>query len=128
MSEQSVPVRQDGVVDPQILQNLNDRQRRAGQNTLLQPCLVEEANVLVHVEDVPVTEPLDILAGVRDLLQILILAVVEDGVIHYDTIHGVVVIGSKDMLFEIFAVGFAQLEFEAAGALSDDLLWTRAMW
>lgn len=59
------------------------------------------------------TEPLDILADVRDLLQILILTIIEDGVIHYDAINGVVLIGSEDMLFEIFAVDFAQLEFEA---------------
>lgn len=59
------------------------------------------------------TEPLDILADVRDLLQILILTIIEDGVIQYDAINGVVLIGSEDMLFEIFAVDFAQLEFEA---------------
>ncbi len=115
MSEQSVPVRQDGVVNPQIFQNLDNRQRRAGQNTFLQPGLVEEPNVLVHVEDIPVTEPLDILADVRDLLQILILTVVEDWVIHYDAINGVVLIGSENMLFKIFAVDFTQLEIEATG-------------
>lgn len=94
MPEQSVPVRQNGVVNPQILQNLDDRQGRARQDTLLQPRLVEEADVLIHVEDVPVTEALDILADVRDLLQILVLAVVEDGVVHDDAVDGVVVVGS----------------------------------
>lgn len=62
------------------------------------------------------TEPLDILADVRDLLQILVLAVVEDGVVHDNAVNGVVVVGSQDMLFEIFAVDFAQSEFETTEA------------
>ena len=62
------------------------------------------------------TEPLDILADIRDLLQILILAIVEDGIVHYDAIDGVVVVGGQDILFEIFAVDFSQLELEPAAA------------
>lgn len=45
---------------------------------------VKESDVLVHVKDVAVTEALYIFGGVHDLLDVLVLSVVENGVVDYD--------------------------------------------
>lgn len=52
MSEQSIPVRQYRIVDVQVLQDLNDRERSAREDRLHELRGVEEPDVLVHVEDV----------------------------------------------------------------------------
>ncbi|KAG9796358.1 hypothetical protein KCU88_g239, partial [Aureobasidium melanogenum] len=67
--EQPVSVGQDRVVNVQILQNLNHRQRRAWQDGFHGLLLVQKPDVLVHVENVLVTESLDVLGHVHDLLQ-----------------------------------------------------------
>lgn len=55
-----------------------------GQDALLELGLrVQEADVLVHVEDVAVAEAFDVFVHIDDLLQVLVLAVVEDGVVDY---------------------------------------------
>lgn len=94
MAEESVAVRQDGVVDVQVFEDLDDGEWCAGEHAFLAlGLLVQEADVLVHVEDVAVAEALDILVHVDDLLQVLVLAVVEDGVVDDDAIDGVVFVG-----------------------------------
>lgn len=97
MPEQPVPERQDLVVDIQILEDLDISQRRAWQDALLAitaRIAVQEPDVLVHVEDVAVTQPLDVLLHVHDLLQVLVLSVVEDRVVHdYPVDFGVCVGG-----------------------------------
>lgn len=53
MSEETVSVRQDGVVDVEVLEDLDVGQGGARQDRLLALGLaVQEADVLVHVEDV----------------------------------------------------------------------------
>jgi len=42
------------------------------------------------------------------------LAVIEDGIVDYNTVDGIVMIGGQDVLFELFTVNFAELELEAA--------------
>lgn len=64
------------------------------------------------------TQPLDIFADVRYLLQILILTAVEDGVVDYNTVDSIVIVGGQDMLFKVFAIHFAELKIEATGPLS----------
>ena len=82
MPKQPIPIRQDRVVDVQVLEDLDVRQRRARQDALLAFRLaVQEPDVLVHVEDVAVAEPFDVFVHVDDLLQVLVLAVVEDWVV-----------------------------------------------
>lgn len=84
MPEQPVPVGKNRVVDVQVLEDLDVGQRRAGQDALLELGLrVQEADVLVHVEDVAVAEAFDVFVHIDDLLQVLVLAVVEDGVVDY---------------------------------------------
>lgn len=84
MPEQPVPVGQNRVVDVEVLKDLDVGQRRAGQDALLALGLgVQEADVLVHVEDVAVAEAFNIFVHVDDLLEVLVLAVVEDRVVDY---------------------------------------------
>ena len=75
--------------------------------------VVEEANVLVHVEDVAVTEALHILADIRDLLQILVLPVVENWIIDNDAVDSVILVGGYEVLLELFTIYFPKLESEA---------------
>lgn len=64
------------------------------------------------------TQPLDILAYIRDLLQVLILPIIEDGIIYDYPIYGVIRISSQDLVLQFFAVNLAQLELEATGRRS----------
>jgi hypothetical protein len=42
---------------------------------------------LIHVEDVAVTESLDVLGDIDDLLQVLVLSIVEDGIVDNDSVN-----------------------------------------
>ena len=111
---QPVSVRQYRIVYAQVLEDLDDCERGARQHALLRVRDVEEADVLVHVEDVLVGEALDILVDGDDLLQVLVLAVAEDGVVDDDAVDGGVGVGVDEGVFEELAVDFAQFESEAA--------------
>ena len=78
---------------------------------------IEEADVLVHVEDVAVGEAFDVFGDVDDLLEVLVLAVAEDGVVDYYAVDFVICICVDDCIFEEFAVDFAELEGEATSPL-----------
>lgn len=94
VTEQTVARRQDGVVDIEVFEDLDDGQRGTGQDRLLALGLgVQEADVLVHVEDVAVAKTLDIFVDVNNLLEVLVLAVVEDRVVDDDAIDVVVGVG-----------------------------------
>lgn len=109
VTEQSISVGQDGVVDVQVLEDLNVGKGSAGQNALLALGFrVQEADVLVHVEDVLVAQTLDILADVHDLLQVLVLAVVEDGVVYDDAVDFGVFVGAEDGFFDVVAADFTE--------------------
>lgn len=89
MPKQAIPIRQDRIVDIQVLEDLDIGQRRARQDTLLTiGAAVQEPDVLVHVEDVAVRQALDVLVHVHDLLQVLVLPVVEDRVVDDYPVHG----------------------------------------
>lgn len=106
MSKQPIPIRKNSVVNLQIFQNLYNSKRRAGQDGLLALRArfgIEEADVLIHVEDVSVTEALDIFTYVDDLLEVLILAVVEDRVVDDDSVNVRVVVGRENGLFDVIA-------------------------
>ena len=66
--------------------------------------VIKETDVLVHVEDVPMTKTLDVLAHIYDLLQILVLAIVEDGIVDNDTVDISIVVGGDNSLFDIVLV------------------------
>jgi hypothetical protein len=113
---QPVPVRQDGVVYPQVLQDLDHGQWCTRQYALLRVRRVEEADVLVHVEDVAMRQALDILVDGHDLLEVLVLSVAEDGVVYDYAVDGRVVVRVDEGVFEGLAVDFAQVECEATTA------------
>jgi len=112
---QPIPIWQDRIINPQVLEDFDDGQRRAGQNALLCVVGVEEADVLVHIENVAVREAFDVFGNVDDLLEVLVLPVVEDGVVHYDAVDGGVSVGGYEGVFEVVAGGFAEGEVEATG-------------
>jgi len=76
---------------------------------------VEEADVLVHVEDIAVREAFDIFAKGDKLLDILILARGEDGVVDYDSVYFVVRVGLNDAVFEVLFFDFAEVELKTTG-------------
>lgn len=115
MPEQPVPIRQDRVVDVEVLEDLDVRQRRAGQDALLAFCVgVQEPNILVHVEDVAVAQALDVLLHVHDLLQVLVLPVVEDRVVHDDAVDGGVGVRGQDGFLDAVAGRLAEGVAESA--------------
>lgn len=119
MPEQPIPIRQDRVVDIQVLEDLDVRQRRARQDALLALRLaVQKPDVLVHVEDVAVAEPFDVFVHVHDLLQVLVLAVVEDRVVDDYAVDIWVGVGSENGFFDGVAGDVAEGVAEATVALT----------
>jgi hypothetical protein len=115
VTEQTVAVGKDSVVDVEVLEDLDVGQRGARQDALLALGLrVEEADVLIHVEDVTVAKTLDILADIDDLLQVLVLTVVEDRVVDDDAVDVRVGVGGDDGLFDIAVGDFAEGVLEAS--------------
>ena len=104
---QPVAVRQNSVVDPEVFEDLDHGERRARKDALFGTGGIEEADVLVHVEDVLMRQALNILISGDNLLQILVLSVAKDGVVDHDTIDLVVVVGIDQSVFELLAVDFA---------------------
>ena len=118
LAEQAVAVGQNGVVDLQVLEGLDDGERGAGQDGLLEiGRRVEEADVVVHVEEVGVAETLDVLGESDCLLDVLVLAVVADpdGVVDENAVDLVVVVGGDDALLKVFLIDLAEIEVEATG-------------
>lgn len=100
-AEQAVAVCEVRVVDGQVVEDLDDGERRAGQDGLLRVGgRVEEARVLVEVEDVRVPEPLDVLGRCDDVLQVLVLPRVEDGVVDDDAVDGGVSVCGDERVFD----------------------------
>lgn len=115
MSEETVSVRQDGVVDVEVLEDLDVGQRGAGQDGLLAlGFAVQEADVLVHVEDVAVAQALDVFGYIDYLLQVLILAGAEDGVVDDYAVDVVVGVCVQDGLFDVVAGHLAHGVLETA--------------
>ena len=109
MTEQAVTIWQYCVVDVHILKNLDDSKRGAGQDALLTLSLrVQKTDVLVHVEDVAVTQSLDILGNIDDLLQVLVLTVVEDWVVDDDAVNGGIGVCAQDGFFNVIAGNFTE--------------------
>jgi len=74
-SMKAVAVGEDSVINSDILHDLDQSERCAGDDALLGVGLVQEANVVVHVVDVLVMKALDILAHIHDILEVLVLQV-----------------------------------------------------
>lgn len=115
MTKQPVAVGQNGVVDVEVLENLDNGQRCAGQDALLALGFrVQEADVLVHVEDVAVAQTLDVFGNIHNLLQVLVMSIVENGVVDDDTVDVVVAVRGQDGFFDVVARDFAEGILESA--------------
>lgn len=58
-------------------------------------------------------EAFDVFVDGDDLLEVLVLARAEDGVVDYYAVDGGVGVGVEEGVFEVVAGGFAQFEGEA---------------
>jgi hypothetical protein len=115
VTEQTIASGKNSVVNVEVLEDLDGGQRGARQDALLALGLgVQVADVLVHVEDVAVAQTLDILGDINYLLQVLILAVVEDRVVDNNAVDIVVGVGGEDGAFNIVAGNFTEGVLEAA--------------
>ena len=114
-SPKSLSVIQDGVVDVQVLEDLDHGQRSAWQDGLLGVVgRIEEADVLVHVVAELWRKALDVLVHVDDILDGTIAGGVEDRVVDEDAVDAVVGVCVADGLFELFTLDLAEGECEAA--------------
>jgi len=110
---QPVAVRKNNVVYPQILENLNNSQRCAWQYAFFCVRRVQEANVLVHVENVAMRQTLNILVDGYNLLEVLILSIAENRVVDNYAVHLVVVVCIDEGVLEEFTVDLTEVESEA---------------
>jgi hypothetical protein len=86
LPKQAVSVREDRVVDSNMLKDLDDRERCAREDGLLRLRSVQEADVLVHVEEVFVGKALDIFVHGSHLLEVLVLARILDLGLRYEDV------------------------------------------
>lgn len=86
LSKQAVSIREDRVVDSNVLKDLDDRKRCAWENRLLRLRSVQEADVLVHVEEVFVGKTFDIFVHGSHLLEVLVLARILDLGLRYEDV------------------------------------------
>ena len=117
MSEQPVPIWQDGIVDPEVFQNLDDCQRCARQDALLirQRCVwIEETDVLVEIEDVAMGQAFDVLRNGHDVAEVVVLLAVEDWVVDDYAIDACIRVCCEDGIFDVIASDPAKFEGEAA--------------
>lgn len=116
-AKQTVSIREDGVIDLEIFQNLDYGEWGARENRLLGFLLIEEPNVLVHVEKVVVAESFDIFCGIDKVLDIAVLSrgSRENGVVNNDAVDGLVGIGINDFLLNIFFLDSPEGEIKATG-------------
>lgn len=89
--EEAVSVRQDRVVDAEVLEDFDDGEGRAGEDGFLRwggRVGVQEADVLVEIEDVAVGEALDVFGEGDGVAQVVVLGGVEDRVVDYCAVDG----------------------------------------
>jgi hypothetical protein len=112
---EAVSVGEDGVVDAEVLEDLYGCEGGAGKDGLQRLSGVEEADVLVEVEDVAVGETFDVFVESDKLLDVAILGGAEDGVVDEDAVDGGVGVGGLDGVFEFVLGDGLKIKREAAG-------------
>ena len=99
LTEEAVARRQDRVVDLQMLERLDEGQRRARQDgLLLVRRRIEEADVMIHVVNVLVAETLHVLVQCYYLLDVSVVGqvVFPDGIVDDDAVDSTVLVGRGD--------------------------------
>ncbi len=110
-AKEAVTVWEDTVVDAEIFEDFDHCEGRTGEDGFLGIVWgVEEADVLVHVEDVAVGESFDVFVEGDELLDVLVLAGGEDGVVDDYAVDGVVGVGRYYGVFEVFFGDFTEVE------------------
>lgn len=117
LAEEAVAVGEDGVVDLQVFEDLDDGEGRAGEDGLFGVGRgVEEADVVVHVVEVLVAETFDVLGERDGFLDVLVVGGIagEDGVVDEDAVYAVIVVGVHNGFFKKVFVYAAEVEVESA--------------
>ena len=113
MAEESISIWQYGVVDTEVLQYLDHSQRCAWQDALLCLCIVEKPDVLIHVENISVTQTLNIFGNIDYLLQILILSAAEYRIVDNYPVNSLISIGRNQRLLNLVFIHLAECISEA---------------
>jgi hypothetical protein len=116
LAKKSIAVRQNGIVDLKMLQNLDYSQRSARQDGLFHILRrIQKSDVVVHVIDMLVAETLHILCQGHGLLDVPVMCRVarEDWVVDEDAVDLVIFIGSHDLFFELVLVDLTKLKVES---------------
>lgn len=119
---QTVPIRQDGLVDLQVLEDLYEREGRARENALFLPFVVEKPLVLIQVEQILVAQAFDVLFSIDYLLEVLILSIAEYGVVDDDSIHDWILVGANYSLLNVVSFHDSQFKCKPTGRFSTSLI------
>lgn len=114
-----------------MLEDLDDGERRAGQNRLLLVLgCVEEASVVIHVVKMLVAETLDVLGQVDGFLDVLVVSrvLVEDRVVDDDAIDFLLLVSLHDFLFKVVLFDGSEIEVEATGRIKRLVSCCAAGW
>jgi hypothetical protein len=116
LAKETVASGQDGVVDLQVLKNLDACQWGARQDGLFAVLGgIQESDIVVHVVQVLVAHALDVFCQVDGFLDILIMCWVlgEDGIVHNDTIDILLLVCLHNGLFKDVLFHITQVKLEA---------------
>lgn len=81
---------------------------------------------MVQLKNIAMTETLDIFADVCDLLQVLVLTIAKDRVVHKDAIYTTIFVCCQNIGFKLFPINFSKFKFEATeSSLSELFLATK---
>jgi hypothetical protein len=97
----------------QVLEDLDDGERCAGEDTFPHFFVVQKPDILVHIEEVSVGEAFDIFVYGDYLLEVGILAGTEDRVIDYYTVDCGICICRDQGFFNSISVDGAKGERKA---------------
>ena len=75
--------------------------------------IVQKPDILVHIEDVLMRQTFDILRDVHDLLEVLVLSVVEDRIVHNDAVNTVIMVCCNDGLLHVVFANYLHGVLEA---------------
>lgn len=116
---EAVSVRENSIVDLEMLQDFDAGQWGARKDRLLLGIVIELADILIHIENIFVAQSFNILFDGDCLLNILVSVGCcgEDGVVDNDPMNVVVLICFNDSTFKLLLIDSAKIKPETARIL-----------
>lgn len=119
LSEQAVARSEEGVVDLEILEDLDDRKgcaRKNGLETVV--WRIQEANIVVHVFEVCVPHALHVFAEGYSFPNVLIeVRVIENRIVYHHTVHVIVLVGGFDVLLQLVFLYCADFKLKSTARI-----------